>query len=53
MQVWPSGWRWVPNQTDYEQMILGVYAAISAFDGIRERGYRAADERVVLFPASR
>jgi Family of unknown function (DUF6632) len=31
MQVWPSGWRWNPNQTEYEQMILGVYATLGIF----------------------
>ena len=24
MALWPSGWRWSPNQAQYEQMILGV-----------------------------
>lgn len=28
---WPSGWRWQPNQTEYEQMILGVYATLGVF----------------------
>jgi hypothetical protein len=23
MFLWPSGWRWQPNQPEYEQMILG------------------------------
>ena len=31
MMVWPSGWRWQPNQPEYEQMILGVYATIGVF----------------------
>ena len=31
MQVWPAGWRWVPNQSEYEQMILGVYATLGVF----------------------
>ncbi|MBZ5658812.1 MAG: hypothetical protein LAO08_00245 [Acidobacteriia bacterium] len=25
---WPAGWRWSPNQTEYEQMIVGVYATL-------------------------
>jgi hypothetical protein len=29
--VWPSGWRWQPNQPEYEQMILGVYATLGVF----------------------
>jgi hypothetical protein len=28
---WPAGWRWQPNQPEYEQMILGVYATLGVF----------------------
>jgi hypothetical protein len=31
MAWWPSGWRWQPNQPQYEQMILGVYATLGVF----------------------
>lgn len=31
MAWWPSGWRWNPNQPEYEQMILGVYATLGIF----------------------
>ena len=31
MYLWPSGWRWSPNQPEYEQMILGVYATLGIF----------------------
>ena len=31
MQIWPSGWRWQPNQSEYEQMILGIYATLGVF----------------------
>jgi hypothetical protein len=31
MALWPSGWRWSPNQPQYEQMILGVYATLGVF----------------------
>src|ERR1700674_512077 len=31
MMLWPSGWRWQPNQPEYEQMILGVYATLGVF----------------------
>ena len=31
MVLWPSGWRWQPNQPEYEQMILGVYATLGVF----------------------
>lgn len=31
MAWWPAGWRWQPNQPDYEQMILGVYATLGIF----------------------
>ncbi|MGB0034246.1 MAG: DUF6632 domain-containing protein [Candidatus Acidiferrales bacterium] len=28
---WPAGWRWQPNQPEYEQMIVGVYATLGIF----------------------
>ena len=28
MMFWPSGWRWQPNQPEYEQMILGATLGI-------------------------
>lgn len=31
MAWWPSGWRWQPNQPEYEQMILDVYATLGVF----------------------
>lgn len=31
MAWWPSGWRWSPNQPEYEQMILGLYATLGVF----------------------
>jgi hypothetical protein len=31
MSLWPSGWRWQPNQPEYEQMIVGVYATLGIF----------------------
>src|SRR5215471_14987873 len=31
MYLWPAGWRWQPNQPEYEQMILGVYATLGIF----------------------
>jgi hypothetical protein len=31
MFLWSSGWRWQPNQPEYEQMILGVYATLGIF----------------------
>jgi hypothetical protein len=29
--IWPSGWSWHPGQSDYLQMILGVYATLGVF----------------------
>jgi hypothetical protein len=29
--VWQAGWRWNPNQTEYEQMMVGVYATLGIF----------------------
>ncbi|CDR33760.1 DUF6632 domain-containing protein [Criblamydia sequanensis] len=31
MELWPSGWRWIPHQYKYEQMIVGVYATLGVF----------------------
>lgn len=31
MYVWPSGWAWLPRQSEYEQMIAGVYATLGIF----------------------
>ena len=31
MMFWPAGWQWQPNQPEYEQMILGVYATLGVF----------------------
>ena len=31
MRVWPAGWQWQPNQAEYEQMILGIYATLGVF----------------------
>lgn len=31
MVVWPSGWAWEPGQSEYEQMLVGVYATLGVF----------------------
>lgn len=31
MHFWPSGWAWTPRQSEYEQMIMGVYATLGVF----------------------
>jgi hypothetical protein len=31
MQLWPSGWVWLPRQDEYEQMMIGVYATLGIF----------------------
>ncbi len=31
MTIWPAGWGWEPRQSEYEQMILGVYATLGVF----------------------
>jgi hypothetical protein len=31
MLVWPSGWRWTPNQPHYEGMIVGIYFTLGVF----------------------
>lgn len=29
--VWPSGWVWQPDQSEYVQMIAGIYATLGVF----------------------
>lgn len=31
MKIWPSAWVWTPQQAEYEQMIMGVYATLGVF----------------------
>jgi hypothetical protein len=31
MQLWPSGWVWLPRQHEYEQMMIGVTVLIALF----------------------
>lgn len=31
MHYFPSSWGWLPAQSEYEQMILGVYATLGVF----------------------
>ena len=31
MALWPSGWRWQPNQHEYELMMVGIYATLGIF----------------------
>ena len=31
MMIWPAGWSWEPRQSEYEQMIMGVYATLGVF----------------------
>ena len=50
MMVWPSGWRWIPNQSEYEQMILGVYATLGIFMLLATREPRL-HRSLILFAA--
>lgn len=31
MHLWPSGWRWIPHNLEYEQMIITIYATLGVF----------------------
>lgn len=31
MVTWPAGWRWIPHQQDYEQMIVVIYFVLGIF----------------------
>src|SRR5215467_11638123 len=35
--IWPSGWSWNTGQSEYLQMILGIYATLGAFLVIASR----------------
>ena len=30
-QVWPDAWMWEPRQSEYEQMIVGIYMTLGVF----------------------
>jgi hypothetical protein len=50
MMLWPSGWRWQPNQPEYEQMILGVYATLGVFLLLASRN-PSANRSLIAFTA--
>jgi hypothetical protein len=50
MMFWPSGWRWQPNQPEYEQMILGVYATLGIFLLLASRN-PSANRSLIAFTA--
>jgi len=39
--IWPSGWSWHMGQSDYLQMILGIYATLGVFLLLASRNPRA------------
>ena len=50
MFLWPSGWRWQPNQPEYEQMILGVYGTLGIFLLLAARN-PSANRSLIAFTA--
>lgn len=50
MMFWPSGWQWQPNQSEYEQMILGFYATLGVFL-IMASGDPGQHRSLILFTA--
>ena len=50
MFAWPSGWRWHPIQTEYEQMILGVYGTLGIFLLLASRN-PSANRSLIAFTA--
>lgn len=49
-RLWPAGWRWVPNQSLYEQMIVGVYATLGVFLLLASRA-PSKNRSLILFAA--
>jgi hypothetical protein len=31
MRLWPAGWVWKPVHSEYQQMIMGIYATLGVF----------------------
>ncbi|MDH5197401.1 MAG: hypothetical protein OEY20_09125 [Gemmatimonadota bacterium] len=50
MQLWPAGWQWQPNQSEYEQMILGIYATLGIFLVLASRAPQS-HRSLILFTA--
>jgi hypothetical protein len=50
MYLWPTGWRWQPNQPEYEQMILAVYATLGLFLLLASRN-PSANRSLIAFTA--
>jgi MFS superfamily sulfate permease-like transporter len=50
MKLWPAGWQWQPNQAEYEQMIVGVYATLGVFLLVASRAPRT-HRSLILFTA--
>ena len=50
MMYWPAGWQWQPNQPEYEQMILGVYATLGVFMVLASRN-PTEHRSLILFTA--
>lgn len=50
MRIWPSGWQWVPNQSEYEQMFQGLYATLGVFLILASREPEA-NRSLILFTA--
>ena len=46
--IWPAGFMWEPRQSEYEQMIIGVYAVLGIFLIIASRD-PAANRSLIWF----
>jgi len=46
--IWPSGWSWNPGQSEYLEMILGIYATLGVFLVIASRN-PAAHRSLIWF----
>lgn len=50
MMYWPAGWQWQPNQAEYEQMMIGLYATLGFFLVVASRN-PAEHRSLILFAA--
>ena len=51
--LWPSGWSWNTGQSEYLQMILGIYATLGVFLVIASRNPSRTEASLWFMPCGR